>query len=102
MTILGTRAPEHARDMSDLRPGGPATDDLVVQLRESAGRMVPFSQPKILLRAAASAPRAADTDARNWPPTSAASQPSCRYCAALPAVPESVPPSPPRSPGASP
>ena len=65
MTILGTRAPERARDMSDLRPGGPATDDLVVQLRESAGRMVPFSQPKILLRAAASAIERLDTDARN-------------------------------------
>jgi hypothetical protein len=65
MTILGTRAAGRARDMFDLRPGGPAADDLVVQLRESAGRMVPFSQPKILLRAAASAIERLDTDARN-------------------------------------
>lgn len=50
---------------ADPRRGRLATNDLVARLRESAGHMVPFSQDKILLRAAAAAIERLDTDVRN-------------------------------------
>ncbi len=53
MTTLGTRAAGPVREMPEVRPVGPAAADLIARLRESAARMVPFSQQKILLRAAA-------------------------------------------------
>ncbi len=53
MTTLGTRAAGPVSEMPEVRPGGPAAADLIARLRECAARMVPFSQQKILLRAAA-------------------------------------------------
>ena len=55
----------HQCSAANPRPEEPATDDLVVRLRESAGRMVPFSQDKILLRAAAAAIERLHTAVRN-------------------------------------
>jgi hypothetical protein len=55
VTILEMRAAGPVDSAGDRRPGEPATNDLIARLRESAGRKVPFSPDKILLRAAASA-----------------------------------------------
>jgi hypothetical protein len=51
--------------MPDLRPGEPAAAELIERLRESAGRMVPFSEQKILLRASASAIQRLDAEIRH-------------------------------------
>jgi len=63
--MLDMRAVGSLCGAADPRPEGLATNDLVVRLRESAGRKVPFSQDKILLRAAASAIERLYTDVRN-------------------------------------
>ena len=62
---VDARAGGRMHSPANPRPGAPAVDDLVVRLRESAERMVPFSQNKILMRAAASAIEELDTDVRN-------------------------------------
>ena len=63
--MLNMRAAGLVCGAANPRPAEPTTGDLVVRLRESAGRMVPFSQDKILLRAAASAIERLYTDVRN-------------------------------------
>jgi hypothetical protein len=65
VTILEMRAAGTMRGTFDPRPGDLAVTDLVVRLRESAGRMVPFSQHKIMLRAAASAIERLDAEVRS-------------------------------------
>ena len=65
MTNLGTRAAGPVRAMPDLRPGSPAAAELIARLRESAARMVPFSQQKILLRASAAAIQLLDAEAQD-------------------------------------
>jgi hypothetical protein len=65
VTNLDVRTGWRLRSAANPRAGAPAVDDLVVRLRESAERMVPFSQDKILMRAAASAIEELDTDVRN-------------------------------------
>ncbi len=65
MTTPGTRAAGPVREMPEVRPGGPAAADLIARLRESAARMVPFSQQKILLRAAAVSIQQLDAEVRH-------------------------------------
>jgi hypothetical protein len=63
--MLEMRAVGMMRGTNDPRPGEPTATDLIARLRESAGRMVPFSQPKIMLRAAASAIERLDAEVRS-------------------------------------
>lgn len=65
MTTLGTRAAGPVREMPEVRPGGPAAADLIARLLESAARMVPFSQQKILLRAAAASIQELDAEVQH-------------------------------------
>ena len=64
MTLQELCAARPVCGTTDRRPGDPAANDLIARLRETAGRMVPFSQHKILLRAAALAIEQLETDVR--------------------------------------
>lgn len=65
MTIEEARAAGSVSGSGDRRLGHPAATDLIARLQEAAERMVPFSQHKILLRAAASAIERLDAEARH-------------------------------------
>jgi len=65
VTALNTRAAAPFRGAVDLSSGMSTADNLTARLREAAGRMVPFSEHKILLRAAASAIERLDIEVRN-------------------------------------
>jgi len=65
VTALDTRAAAPFRGAVNPPSGVSAADNLTARLREVAGRMVPFSEQKILLRAAASAIERLDIEVRN-------------------------------------
>ena len=65
MTALDTRAAAPVRGALNPSSGMSAADNLTARLREAAGRLVPFSEHKILLRAAASAIERLDIEVRN-------------------------------------
>ncbi len=65
MTGLETRAAGAGLGTSNRGPGESAADGLTTRLRDAAGRMVPFSEHKILLRAAASAIQRLEAEVRN-------------------------------------
>jgi hypothetical protein len=64
MTRVESAEASPFRGASSRSPGTSAANDLTARLREVAGRMVPFSEHKILLRAAASAIERLDAEVR--------------------------------------
>ena len=65
MTLLRKRPVETPPGNQAHEPGQPGVHDVITRLRDAAGRMVPFSVSRTLLREAASTLERLDGDARH-------------------------------------